>query len=666
MSGPFATAAIAYRGADLSPFPLPPEQKAAPPTGYTGGTGVWISPERIKAWLAPDAREVSRDEVTGERIIYTPAEGNIGLRMPLNLLGIDVDAYGEKAGAATLAKLEKKLGPLPQTLLVTSRDDGISGIRLYEVPEGLHWPNSAGPGIDLITWYHRYVVAEPSIHPEGRKYRWFGPDGIACGYEVIAGWDFEPLPDAWVQHLTQGRNYVDRPAAKLSKAETKAAIEHCPEPGGDPCGGMRRTLDYWLPLIRESEAGGAHDTALRASNAVVRDARKGHRGVVTGLDAVSDAFYTATADRRRDEREWGRMVDGAVKKAVAALPKISEEDTECELDFSAQPTDEAVEAMLAELLDFDALESIPESAYLIKGLFDLDSLAQVFGQSGHRKSFVMLDISCHVSLGFPWCGHRVRRGPVVYIAAEGAKGIKKRLRAWAKYHGKKPKVLVLPRPVVAEEWAVLVEALRRIKPVLVVGDTQARLTSGMDENSAKEIGPFIDRLDNVRRATGACVVVVHHEGLATGRTRGSTAQKGALEHQFRVFTDADTGQTVFSDEKQKDSASAGDLRFDPLVVSVGVDSDGDPITSLVLVQVTGLAAALGRVDEIRSQYQRKITEIVALAPYEGMTKTEIRSLFNKECDKRRFVEAWDALCKKEAIAPVGKTAKYRLAGIDGR
>lgn len=647
MSGPFGTAAMAYRDAGWSPFPLPPKEKAAPPTGYTGATGAWVSPERIARWLAD-----------------TPAEANIGLRMPPNLIGIDVDHYDKKTGASTLAKLEKQLGPLPPTLLVTSRDDGVSGIRLYEVPEGLHWPNSAGPGIDLITWYHRYVVAEPSIHPEGRKYRWFGPDGIACGYEALADWDFVPLSDAWVKHLSKGRQYVDRPAAELSKAETKREIERCPAPGGKPCRGMQQTLDYWVSQLQEAEEGGAHDAALRASNAVVRDARKGHRGVVTALDGISDAFYAATSDRRRDEREWGRMVDGAVKKAVAAIPEVSEKDTECELDFTAEPTEDAVEAMLSELLDFDALDAIPEAAYLVKGLFDLDSLAQVFGQSGHRKSFVMLDISCHVSLGLPWCGHRVRGGPVVYIAAEGARGIRKRLRAWAKHHGRKPKVMVLPRPVHAAEWAVLVEALKRVKPVLVVGDTQARLTSGIDENSAKEIGPFIDRLDDVKRATGACVVVVHHEGLATGRTRGSSAQKGALEHQFRVVTD-ESGQTVFSDEKQKDAASAGELRFDPLVVPLGVDDDGDPITSLVLVQVTGLAAVLGREDDLRSKYQRKIVEILAEAPHLGLTKAEVRTLFNQSCDKQRFTAAWDVLCKKEVIVPVGKSAKYRLAGIDG-
>jgi hypothetical protein len=333
---------MAYRDADCSVPPLPPRRKTPPPTGWTGHSGAWTERDRIIAWLAKGVREFFRDRETGEYGEYCPAAGNIAWRLPPDLIGIDVDAYNGKAGAKTLARLEKKLGALPPTWMVSNRDDGKSGIRIFKVPKGLHWDGHAdGPscGIEIITWYHRYVVVEPSIHPEGRKYLWYDLQGIACGYEAFleSEEDFASLPGAWVGHITRGRKYIERPAAELSKAETKAELERCPEPGGEPCRGMQGTLDYWLPLIRKAKTdGGAHDAALEASNAVVKDARKGHRGVTTALDTVREEFYAATADPRRadprrDEAEWGRMVDGAVKKAVLEIPHIRETDTACGL-----------------------------------------------------------------------------------------------------------------------------------------------------------------------------------------------------------------------------------------------------------------------------------------------------------------------------------------------
>ncbi len=41
--------------------------------------------------------------------------GNVGLRLPECVLGIDVDAYAGKSGAATLAEAEARLGALPLT-----------------------------------------------------------------------------------------------------------------------------------------------------------------------------------------------------------------------------------------------------------------------------------------------------------------------------------------------------------------------------------------------------------------------------------------------------------------------------------------------------------------------------------------------------------------------
>jgi hypothetical protein len=152
----FADHAAAYRAAGwVGTLPLPAGQKFPPPSGYTGDGGIWPSDQDITAW----SNRASDDF-------------NLALRLPENLIGIDVDAYDDKPGAATLADAEARWGALPSTYISSARD-GVSGIRLYRIPTGLDWPNVVGPGIETVRYGHRYVVAAPSINPKtGTAYRW--------------------------------------------------------------------------------------------------------------------------------------------------------------------------------------------------------------------------------------------------------------------------------------------------------------------------------------------------------------------------------------------------------------------------------------------------------------------------------------------------------------
>jgi hypothetical protein len=192
-----------------------------------------------------------------------------------------------------------------------------------------------------------------------------------------------------------------------------------------------------------------------------------------------------------------------------------------------------------------------------------------------------------------WHGHYVRQGLVVYLVAEGEQGIRKRVRAWEQHHGMRmDNVRFLPRPVQAmsQEWDVLIEVLRRIQPVLVIVDTQARVTLGIEENSNTEMGQIVDRLDRLRTETGSCVAVVHHTGHVGEHGRGASAVKGALQSELLVSRKGDkipnTILTIKSG-KQKDEDQDGDFQFGLKKVSLYGEykPDGRPITSLVLVSL---------------------------------------------------------------------------------
>ena len=75
---------------------------------------------------------------------------------------------------------------------------------------------------------------------------------------------------------------------------------------------------------------------------------------------------------------------------------------------------------------------------------------------------------------------------------------------------------------------VTIHALVGIKAIVL--DTLARCMGQADENSARDMGRFVDRCSQLERRYGCVVVVVHHVGKEPGRGgRGSNALNGAAD-----------------------------------------------------------------------------------------------------------------------------------------
>lgn len=170
---------------------LPPGQKSPPPVGVTGRRAEYPPPAYYQGWF-----QACRDPRHVQCF-------NVGLRLRPEVIALDVDAYSDHGGAATLAALEAQLGKLPATFRNTRRGSANpSGHRLFRVPAGLEW-RDAGPGVDTLWWGHRYLVVWPS-RVEGKTYRWYGPDGRRLPFrEVPTLHQLPALPPAWVEFLTK-------------------------------------------------------------------------------------------------------------------------------------------------------------------------------------------------------------------------------------------------------------------------------------------------------------------------------------------------------------------------------------------------------------------------------------------------------------------------------
>jgi hypothetical protein len=249
-----------------------------------------------------------------------------------------------------------------------------------------------------------------------------------------------------------------------------------------------------------------------------------------------------------------------------------------------------VDQLLGEMLTVGQMIQRPPPRPLILGVLDLDSEAWIIGAPGSRKSFVALDFARCVATGSAWQGRRVTQGPVIYIAAEGSSGLSLRIRAILEAHGPIGDDLrILPRPVQARDpvaWEVLVAACHRLRPALVILDTQARVTVGLEENSATDMGLYVEAVRRIRERTGACVLTIHHSGRAGVDARGSSAVDGAQGTELRVQVDGERshlrGSLVMDKQKDMAEVSAGiPLQFG--LVDMGTDPETErPLTSLVV------------------------------------------------------------------------------------
>jgi hypothetical protein len=241
-----------------------------------------------------------------------------------------------------------------------------------------------------------------------------------------------------------------------------------------------------------------------------------------------------------------------------------------------------LQRMVAATLTTEELKARKPAPMLIDGFLAMDSTAVLFGPSGGNKTFIALDMVLHVATGSWWWGQNTRKGRVVYVLAEGAGRFGKRIDAWQRHHGigdlaKHEPVTWLTRVVnlhALDSVGAFIDYLGGDPPALIVFDTLARNIVGVEENSARDMGQVIDHLDLIRRHTGACVLLVHHSGLAGGRARGSTALFGSIDTELEVVPDED--RATLKVTKQKDGAEPNPRHFERINV-------GD---SCVMVPVT--------------------------------------------------------------------------------
>ena len=247
-----------------------------------------------------------------------------------------------------------------------------------------------------------------------------------------------------------------------------------------------------------------------------------------------------------------------------------------------------------ELLDDIALPDDPVE--LIAGLAPMGpALAIAFGPPKSFKSFLLTDVGLHIAAGREYCGRAVQGGAVIYVTSEGIRGVRRRLVASRRAKGiegkKMPFALIPAMPNLGTGETDRIELQNEITRNLakfggaplrmIVIDTMRRAMPGKSENEQKDISILVDNCEALARAFDCLVFLVHHSPRSDDqRGSGSNALDAAADLMWSVIRPDDTKLTANATVARRKDGEEGDMwAFELRVVEVGVDRDGNPITS---------------------------------------------------------------------------------------
>lgn len=432
----------------------------------------------------------------------------------------------------------------------------------------------------------------------------------------------------------------------------------------------------------------------------------GHEGADTRVKLPEGNLTVPTLD------EWLASPSTSAQIAVEMGKLAVREEARRRLSAATGGTlAERVAKMRGTLLDRAGLLALPSPRWLVPDVLQRDSLARVVGQPGHGKSFAALDLAGALGSGLEWAGRKLDAAGVLYVVGEAVSENVARVRAWEAARGREMTgVSWYPEPVQAGDgaaWDALVVLAGELAGRageggarglgLIVIDTQARVTVGVNENDPTEMGRFIERCEQLRAATGACVLLVHHTPVGAERARGTGAVLGAMHTEILCRKDGREISLYLTKQKGAPDGDDGpqDLRFElaPAYEGGAPDGSGQIRTLVDPSEQVGVALRwigerprerrdAGRTkdghvimvtdDELLGKYVGRaavIASMVLASPAAEVTKAEFAKMLAEQDAKgsdATWKRTWAELLSRRVIAQIRGTMRYRYIAPDDR
>jgi len=438
----------------------------------------------------------------------TPAAG-IGIATGAPVFVLDVDTANGKAGAASLAELIARHGPLPQTLTARSA----SGGRHYYFASTEQIRNSAGKvgeALD-VRGAGGYVVAPPTII-DGCAYQWADLSPIA------------PAPAWLVAAALAAAPVADRPA-------TPTTIESTPELLADLADALlvldASDRDQWIKAGAALRALGDAGRELWVSWSETSPKHNADTDPNTfetiGHDSTGPAAIFAAAARA------GWQNPAAMRRASELFGR---QPLPVPVDATAGPTLRPVP--IADVMG----ATVAPPQFIVNPLIPAGHLTLFGSHGGSGKSILALAIGAHVAAGQPWAGLTVQHRPVLFVSLEDAAEIVRyRLRKIIEGY-QLDAAAVLARLTILDGSAGLSALMtehaafgvRSLVPTATLGELRAAVgNAGLliidnasdaydgPENDRRQVRAFIRELAGLGRANNAGVMLLAHIDKAAAR-----------------------------------------------------------------------------------------------------------------------------------------------------
>ena len=307
------------------------------------------------------------------------------------------------------------------------------------------------------------------------------------------------------------------------------------------------------------------------------------------------------------------------------------------------------------LIDWNDVQFEPNEEWLVEDVLPMRGFGLIYGKPRSFKSFTALDLVLHVVQGLIWGGKRVERGKVLYIAAEGAAGMRKRAEAYRKKYnisrGDFALIEGAPNLGAAEgdlQSLIVSVASAGFAPAVIVIDTASKSIGAAEENSAG-MAAFVLNAGKLATHFDCFVLAVHHVGLgeeAQKRPRGWSGLGGALDVQILCERPGDEMRTTLKIQKLKDEEDG--VCFEAFLsrVVVGADKHGKEASTLVVDDVVEARASSGKASVAKSVpgSRRMLMDVIALAIDEngkdirpfGLTGPQVRAVADSRIRERYF------------------------------
>lgn len=608
-------------------------------------------------WVPHEATEADLDR-------WHAMGAGVGIKTGDGLALIDADTWDEGRAKIIRDIIEDELGFLPPVRVGQYPKAGYL-IRTRCIYRRIEFGERDERGrlkerVEILSDGRQFVAV--GIHPKtGKPYRW--PKGLPPIAEI---------PEVTEEQLDR----ILRRCAEALPSASELIVEGAGSSDVD-----QATLRGSLDTVREAVEAIRNTSEQFPSRESYRDfgyaikAACGPEHEAEALNLFLD-WCARWEDGENDldvaRADWGRM-KGPFRRGASWLYELAGFDrgrqvAERFFDPSAAsaaeadslfPQEPAAPARKFQFLPFDTAADTAlddHGAPLIKGLLDQGAMTILYGPSNVGKTFVAMDIAYHVAAGLDYAGMKTARGCVIYVAAEGGRGAKRRVRALRdKFPGTDVQFLLLPASIDLRrpdaDLRPLISAIGDlgVPVLLIVVDTLSRAMAGGDENSSVDMGHIVTHFDALRAHTAAHLLVVHHSGknIAAG-ARGHSLLRAATDTEIEV------GEGVIEVTKQRDLDKSWSSGFALEVRTLGVDRDGDPITSCTVRLVGRDSAEVARATERESAV---VADVTGLDDGEGVTAEDVAGAFEARGDKMS-VSAARAMLKnlvaKNLIAKAGR------------